>query len=115
MFHFIKNYSTSNLKSKFTLIYILNCTDILFTYTLLKTGDFFEANKLMVSIVQNAFSSLFIKILLPAFLLWLLFKYLDDCGEAPCLKWCNFLIFMALGLYVFVNGMHLYYLFTLLV
>lgn len=112
MLRFIKDSSPYTIKSKFTLIYILNCTDILFTFTLLKTGAFFEANVLMQSIVQNALPSIAIKVFFPAILIYFLFKHLDS-GDVPNLKWCNLLIFIILSLYILVNLTHLYYVFTL--
>ena len=42
--------ASQKLIHKFWVLYVLNCTDILFTYTFLKTGGFYEANPISLSI-----------------------------------------------------------------
>jgi hypothetical protein len=103
-----------SLKTKFTLIYILNCTDILFTYTLLKTGDFYEANFLMRSIVSNPFLSVLVKVIFPACLIYALFPYFKE-EKMQSIKLCQFLIAIVLLAYLAINCLHVYYLISILI
>ena len=96
------------IKFKFTFIYILNCTDILFTYTLLKTGDFYEANFIMRPIVSNPFLSVLVKIILPAALIFGLIIHLKE-DEKYSLRLCNIFINLVLLAYICINSMHIYY------
>lgn len=105
--------SIHSLKTQFTLIYIFNCTDILFTYTLLKTGDFYEANFLMRSIVSNPFLSVLVKVIFPAFLIYALFPHIKE-EKTSSIKLCHFLIAIVLLAYLAINCLHVYYLIKIL-
>jgi len=105
--------SIRSIKTKFTLIYIFNCTDILFTYTLLKTGDFYEANFLMRSIVSSPFLSVLVKIIFPAFLISILLPYIKE-EKASSINLCDFLITLVLLAYLSINCLHVYYLIKIL-
>ena len=59
------------LSNKLCLIYALNIADYICTVTLLRTGDFAEANPLMRPVIGDPLSGLFFKCLLPAALLLL--------------------------------------------
>lgn len=108
MFKFITDTSSYNLKKKLTLIYILNALDIVFTFTLLKTGLFFEANKLMVNVVTNPYLSILVKLVIPGILIiYLLFKI----DELPCsqLKLCTICVNLVAFIYLCINLLHLGY------
>ena len=105
--------SMNAMKTKFTFIYILNCTDILFTYTLLKTGDFYEANFIMRPIVSNPFLSVLIKIILPAILILGLLPHINE-DKQDSLRLCTIFINIVILAYLVINFFHIYYLVTLL-
>ena len=106
------NVSTTKLlnaiQTKFTWIYVLNCTDILFTYTLLKTGDFYEANFLMKPIVTNPFLSILVKIILPAALILGILPHLQEAKAASAYL-CSFFVSAVLIVYLGINFLHVYY------
>lgn len=105
---------SANLKSKLTLVYILNAIDIVFTFGLLKTGLFYEANVLMSSIVESAFLSIFVKLLLPAVLIIYILFRLDD-NRQPNLRTCNFFICLVLFMYMIIDFLHLFFTFSCLI
>ena len=82
------------LVNKLVLLYILNCFDILFTYTLLKTGNFFEANFFMRHVVTNPYLSILIKVIFPAILIIGVIPHLNDG---------------ILLVYAFINCCHIFY------
>lgn len=111
MFKFIMNTSSESLKKKLTFIYILNALDIVFTFTLLKTGLFYEANKLMINIVTNPYLSILVKLIVPALLIiYLLFK-IDELPSSQ-LKFCTFFINLVILVYLCINILHLSYTFV---
>lgn len=110
MLYLLKNYSPKALSYKFILLYILNCTDILFTYTLLKTGLFYEANFIMTSIVTDPYLSFLVKILIPLVLIIRLIPRLPILTSTS-LMLCNVALTFILAIYLFINSTHLYYLF----
>ncbi len=105
--------AVNRIKTKFTLIYILNCTDILFTYTLLKTGNFYEANFLMRHIVSNPYLSILVKIIMPAVLIFTLLPHLKTDKESS-LKLCSLFINVVSLAYLAINCLHIYYLIQIL-
>lgn len=96
------------LKTKLTLLYCLNCLDIILTYTLLKTGQFYEANSFMVPIVASPLLSIFIKILAPA---WLIGYACFSMSIHPPthLHFCHWSVNSILLLYVAINVLHVVY------
>lgn len=104
--------ASRKLIQKFWAIYILNCTDILFTYTFLKTGGFYEANPLMRSIVTNPYLCLLIKVILPGIALLFLFYYLAHYTN-PLSSICQWAAGLITLVYIFINALHVYYLVTL--
>lgn len=56
--------------------YLLSCIDFLFTYTYLKTGCFYEINPFMHPIITTPFYIIPIKIIFPAFLMYMVFTKL---------------------------------------
>ncbi len=100
-------------KAKLTLIYILNCTDMLFTYTLLKTGHFYEVNWLMRPIVSNPILSVLVKIIFPAALILNILPHLKE-DKVPVLNFCHISINTVILAYIIINMLHVYYLIALL-
>ncbi len=105
--------TSQKLIHKFWVLYILNCTDILFTYTFLKTGGFYEANPIMRSIVVNPYLCLLIKVFCPGIALVFLFHFLERSTKELC-AFCEWAANFIILIYVTINGLHLVYLFTLL-
>lgn len=105
--------SVKRMITKFTLIYILNCTDILFTYTFLKTGEFYEVNVLMQPIVSSPYLSILVKILLPGILILALLPRIQEENNWST-RLCHLCMSVVLLIYIFINCTHIYYLFTLL-
>ncbi|MGL4773583.1 MAG: DUF5658 family protein [Clostridium sp.] len=68
----IKNITLPKIIRKFKWICALNVTDILFTLLLLRTGCYVEVNGLINLIVGNPFFASFVKIVIPAVLLFLI-------------------------------------------
>ena len=93
----------------FLLIYILNCMDLLFTYTYLKTGIFVECNPIMRLLLSNTYLTILAKLFLPAVLVIFLFFQLEEHSTSLKLyRWGG--TFLTL-LYTLLNVMHLYYFF----
>lgn len=105
--------ASKKLIQKFLFLYLLNCTDILFTYTFLKTGDFYEANPLMRHIVTNPYLCLLIKVILPGLALLLLFYYLMQ-NTKPLSSFCQWATNFIILMYILINSLHVYYLLTLI-
>ncbi|WP_070000675.1 DUF5658 family protein [Cellulosilyticum sp. I15G10I2] len=106
-------HSMTAIKTKFTLIYILNCTDMLFTYTLLKTGHFYEANLIMRPIVSNPFLSILVKIIFPAVLILAVLPHLKE-ESLTSIKLCTIFINIVILAYLAINILHVYYLINIL-
>ena len=93
----------------FLLIYILNCMDLLFTYTYLKTGIFVECNPIMRLLLSNTYLTILAKLILPAVLVIFLFFQLEEhLTSLKLYRWGG--TFLTL-LYTLLNVMHLYYFF----
>lgn len=103
---FIMTYSLANIKNKLFLLYILNVTDIIFTLLLIGSGFYVEANPLIAKTLQNPPISLAIKIILPAFLLKIVYFRMQKANNQQ-LKKSNLLINLATGLYVIINVSHI--------
>lgn len=93
----------------FLLIYILNCTDLLFTYTYLKTGIFFEFNPVMRLLLISPYLAILAKIILPAIFLIYFFFRLEEHSTSS-LKLCKIGATLLTLVYTFINSLHLYYL-----
>lgn len=106
MISFIKNYNLNFLRKKMILLYVLNVTDIIFTLLLLKTGFFTEVNIFMVNAVESPMAGFLIKTILPAILLYYLYKRIC-CIDASQLRAANVGINISLALYALVNLSHL--------
>jgi hypothetical protein len=106
MITFIKSYRLESIKKKFIILYLLNVSDIIFTVLLLKTGYFAEINFLMADAVQNPIASVLLKILLPAILLYYIYRRIRN-AEASQLKAANIALNISLTIYSLVNLSHL--------
>lgn len=102
-------YTYFDLRKRLTLLYILNASDIVFTFGLLKTGMFEEINTLMVGIVTDPWLSIAIKLILPAILIIYILLKLDELPDSN-LKVCNYFVNTVLIIYIIINIMHLSYL-----
>lgn len=101
---------TRNLIRLFSFIYLLNCLDLLFTYTYVKIGDFYEMNPLLRPIIHQPISCLVIKVILPGILLIYLFTRLKALSPSAY-AFFKTISLIVLTLYICVNLTHLYYLF----
>lgn len=90
-------------------LYLLNCLDMLFTYTLLKTGYFYEVNPIMRVIIHTPYLSLLIKIIIPGVCFLLLFDYVRKTSFSFSLL-CTHLTHFVLLIYIGINCLHVYYL-----
>lgn len=106
MIAFIKNYELHSIKKKMIILYVLNLTDIAFTLLLLETGFFTEVNIFMVNAVENPVAGILLKTILPAILLYYLYKRIC-CIDTSQLKAANIGINISLTLYALVNLSHL--------
>ncbi len=106
MIAFIKNYELGSIRKKMIILYVLNLTDIVFTLLLLETGFFTEVNILMVNAVKNPVVGILLKTILPAILLFYLYKRICSI-DTSLLKAANIGINISLVLYTLVNLSHL--------
>lgn len=106
MITFIKSYELNTIRKKLVLLYLLNVTDILFTLGLLQTGFFSEMNIFMAYAVQSPLASFLLKILLPAVLLYYLYR--NSCqSDGSQMRVTNIGINISLFIYALVNLTHL--------
>lgn len=108
MVNFIKNASISNLKKKLTFLYVLNAMDIVFTFALVKTGLFYEANKLMVPVIGNPVYGILLKLVIPALLIIYVLLEIDKLPDQN-LNLCNICLNVVLGIYVIITLLHVFY------
>jgi hypothetical protein len=106
MITFIKNYTIETIRKKFLLLYLLNVTDIIFTVLLLRTGYFAEVNIFMIKAVQSPIASVLLKIILPAILLYYMYRQIRS-SDASQLKVSNIAVNISLTIYSLVNLSHL--------
>lgn len=106
MFTFFNSSSLDYLRQKLKLLYVLNVTDMIFTYMLLKLPYYHEVNPLLKSSVHSISSMIAIKGLLPFVLLSYIFFRLQQ-ASSPQLKQSNILINSGLVIYSIVNIIHL--------
>lgn len=109
VFDFIQGYCLKNIKTKLFILYVLNAADIIFTFILLKSGLFIEANFLMVNVVQSITFSILLKVILPGALLFVLYYRMRQASEGQ-LKKSNRLINGALAFYFLINIFHMLWL-----
>lgn len=98
---------------KCILLYILNVTDIIFTYKLLETGEFIEANGIMNLIIPNKVITIIVKVFFVLFLLIYLYKRINEADQRQK-RICNMLITMLLVFYTLINVSHIYWMIRVL-
>ena len=98
---------------KCILLYILNVTDIIFTYKLLETGEFIEANGIMNLIIPNKVLTIIVKVFFVLFLLIYLYKRINEADQRQK-RICNMLITMLLVFYTLINVSHIYWMIRVL-
>lgn len=98
---------------KCILLYILNVTDIIFTYKLLETGEFIEANGIMNLIIPNKVITIIVKVFFVLFLLIYLYKRIKEADQRQK-RICNMLITMLLVFYTLINVSHIYWMIRVL-
>lgn len=106
MIGFIRDSSILNLKKKLQFLYILNVTDIIMTLLLYNTGLFKEVNFIIASFLDNQLLSLFIKIMIPGILLFLLYKRMTAANPKQLII-SNYIITFAVICYLAINLLHL--------
>lgn len=99
---------TNHMMTKSAIVYILNCTDLLFTYTFLKTGGFYEANFFMEAIVSNPYLGILVKVICPAIIIMYLISTLKT-QYTKHIRLSNLFVNFVLILYIGINVLHLYY------
>lgn len=108
---YIENKEIKVIKRILWYIYALNVTDIIFTLLLLRTGLFIEANVLMQNLVTNEALSLAVKIIVPLVtVLYVSHSFDTRPTTFKVFKTSKFCLSVTLGIYVFINIMHIFYL-----
>lgn len=108
LLEFMKCYSLENIRKKFLFLYILNVSDIIFTIILYNTGLFTEVNSIIALTLNNPVLSILLKMSIPGILLFILSYRISSATEKQ-LKYSNIITNIALGIYFFINIMHLFY------
>ncbi|MEG2985094.1 MAG: DUF5658 family protein [Peptostreptococcaceae bacterium] len=105
MLKLINNYKSTTIKDKFIFIYTLNITDWIFTSYLINTGFYYEANNLMIHIVDNLLLSILFKVIFPPILLTYIYIRIRNASDAQ-LKLSSYIINAVVLLYSSVNFLH---------
>lgn len=108
-----KYFPISRIVTCFVIIYLLNCIDLLFTYTYLQTGQFYEANPIMAPIIENPYLALSIKIIMPGIFIIYALRHLDEIPNKSFPFVFHMLLAVLFG-YTIINGLHLIYFLQLL-
>lgn len=95
----------SNVYSKLWMLGILNCTDIFFTYILIKTDVCYEANGIMNSIMNSSYNCIALKIALPILLLVYLANRIKEANERQ-INISNKLLNIVVIFYLIINISH---------
>lgn len=106
MLTFIKSYSLIIIKKKLILLYFLNLLDIIFTYFLLRTGLFWEINLLLSDPLQHPLRIIFLKVFLPAILLFFIYCRLQKASTKQLIL-SNMIINLVNFFYLLVNFTHI--------
>ncbi|WP_040212607.1 DUF5658 family protein [Clostridium polynesiense] len=102
----LKSKDYKNISKGMMILYILNCTDAVFTRILLSTGMFMEINPLLKNSAGSSEKMLCLKIIFPAFLLiWIVYR-VKDCS-IKMKKLCQKLIFPFIVFYLLINLLHI--------
>lgn len=105
MFHFLQTYNLKTIRFKLISLYILNVSDALLTYLLIRTGCFIELNFLLKRAMVNIDELFLIKILLPVTLIAWLYLRIQQATVRE-LRLSNIAVNLVLLLYIFVNALH---------
>ena len=92
------------------LIYFLNTLDLVFTFTYLKIGGFYEVNPLIRGMIHNPYLLLLLKLILPGLLLAYLITKAEEISKQEY-KFFQLGIIILFIFYLLINIMHLCYLF----
>lgn len=95
------------IRLKLLVLYLLNVTDAILTYFLLKTGYFYEANFFLKNIAAHTPEFLSIKILVPGFLCILLSVRLRHATEKQ-IYLGNIPINIVMMIYILTNIFHIF-------
>lgn len=106
MVSFLRAHDFQTIRQKLVVLYILNVSDALLTYSLVRTGYFRELNFLLERAVADAGELFMLKVLLPALLLAWLYVRIRRATESQ-LRPSNIAVNFVVLLYVFVNLLHL--------
>lgn len=94
------------LKRKLILLYLLNVSDLFFTYILLDSKLFFEGNAFMASVINNKYLSIFLKcILVLVLIIFICFRMKN--ATLKQIKIANILINIILIIYFIINISHI--------
>ena len=102
----IKNYEYDDIKKKLYILYLLNLTDLVFTFFLLNTGMFFEANYIMSLIIENNFISILLKGVMVFILIYFISKRIKKASKVQR-KISNIFIMGCIFFYVTINISHI--------
>lgn len=98
----------NDIKYKFLLIYLLNITDIIFTFYLINTGDFYEGNFFMKNIINNEFLTILTKGVCVLFLIIVLLIRLKQANLYQ-LKVSKYIVTLGLITYMLINISHIFW------
>ena len=96
------------LKIKMYLLYLLNVTDIVFTYILINTGMFEERNKILIPIINNKNLTLIIKVIFILMLVIYINFRLKKANEKQRFI-SNIIILIILSFYILINISHIFW------
>lgn len=114
MFYFLQTYNLKTIRFKLISLYVLNVSDALLTYLLIRTNYFIEVNFLLKRAMINIDELFLIKILLPAILISWLYLRIQQATVRE-LRLGNIAVNLVLLLYIFVNTLHLTWIILLIV
>lgn len=107
MYVILTAHSLNMIRLKIFAFYLLNVTDALLTYILLKTDLFYEANILLQEIVMDTPVFLSLKILVPGVMVFLLSIRLRHATDRQ-LKIGNIPVSIVVIFYALVNVLHIF-------
>lgn len=95
------------LRYKLYLLYILNILDLIFTWILLSTRKFYEANPIMALIINNYYISFVVKCVIPGIIVWFICRKLKQINDITFL-FSNIVASFGVIVYAMVSFNHLY-------
>ena len=94
-------------RQKILLMIFLNFSDWLCTITLLRYDGFFEANPLMVNLIDKPFLCFIVKCILP-FILMLYIFYALPSSSKNIVKGVNIIMIVLGTIYLLINILHIF-------